>query len=514
MTGGTSQATYERMRIDGTGKVGIGTASPLSTLDVKGTLHLSGSASGYVGFAPAAAAGSTTYTLPAADGNNGQVLSTNGSGTLSWVMPSITVTDTLSSSGNILTSKVNGVSDTAKAVNTVVNTSSTNTLTTTVNGVAATGVNIINSNGLSLSGSALTTTVNGVSSAPLNLSSLDSSIYKMDGSLLGSRTVTMGANNLTFSSSTGNLVFNPSSGGILNIAGNAAFSGTITASALGSGASTDSILTINSSGLIRKRTLANVISGNSITSLNGLTGATQTFATGNTGTDFNIASSGTTHTFNIPDASATARGAITTGTQTIAGAKTLTGATTVSGALTASNTVTLSGIASGATTDSILTINASTGVVGKRTLSSVNFAPTILVSAARTSPYTPTSSFATLVYNSASINVGSAYSTSSGIFTAPATGLYEIIVSNMYSVLDASNNGVAARIVVNGTTNMEAAVAMTPYNTTSISSNINMTSFAQMTIGQTANITIGNLVNTMTPSVGTGQHVLEIIRLN
>jgi len=53
-------------------------------LDLKGTLRLSGSTSGYVGLSPAAAAGSTTYTLPSADGTSGFVLSTNGSGTLSW----------------------------------------------------------------------------------------------------------------------------------------------------------------------------------------------------------------------------------------------------------------------------------------------------------------------------------------------------------------------------------------------------------------------------------------------
>jgi hypothetical protein len=59
-----------------------------------------------------------------------------------------------------------------------------------------------------------------------------------------------------------------------------------------------------------------------IAALNGLTANTQYFATGTTGTDFNISSVLDTHTFNIPSASATARGLITTGSQTIAGTKT------------------------------------------------------------------------------------------------------------------------------------------------------------------------------------------------
>jgi hypothetical protein len=81
---GFSTNGSERVHINAGGQVGIGTSSPGATLDVKGPLRLSGASSGFTGFQPAANAGATVWTLPTADGSSGQVLTTNGSGILSW----------------------------------------------------------------------------------------------------------------------------------------------------------------------------------------------------------------------------------------------------------------------------------------------------------------------------------------------------------------------------------------------------------------------------------------------
>lgn len=78
---GSSSFEFKDLYIDGTANIDNLVAD---AADVKGTLKISGSSSGYVGIAAAAAAGSTTYTLPSADGTSGQALITNGSGTLSF----------------------------------------------------------------------------------------------------------------------------------------------------------------------------------------------------------------------------------------------------------------------------------------------------------------------------------------------------------------------------------------------------------------------------------------------
>lgn len=86
--------TNTRLAIDTSGNVGIGTTSPSAILSVgsnggtNGKVTLNGSTSGSVSLQAAAAAGSAAYTLPSADGSSGQVLSTNGSGTLSWATAS------------------------------------------------------------------------------------------------------------------------------------------------------------------------------------------------------------------------------------------------------------------------------------------------------------------------------------------------------------------------------------------------------------------------------------------
>lgn len=110
-------------------------------------------------------------------------------------------------------------------------------------------------------------------------------------------------------------------------------------------ADTGWVCTINTGGTLGVDNIAFTqftSSGSGISSLNGLSATSQTFATGTSGTDFNISSATSTHTFNIPDASGTNRGLVTTGAQTLAGAKTFSSAPILS-SLTASKPLKLNG---------------------------------------------------------------------------------------------------------------------------------------------------------------------------
>ena len=233
-----------------TGYLGVNNSTPSEMLDVSGTTK-------------------TTNLQITGGAASGYVLKSDAAGNASWVNPNTITTATAvsnTSSGNNLTTTVNGVSAASvPMINTVSNTSSGNSLTTKVNGISASSVNMVNSNTSSWTQSGgLSNTVNGVvanitpaagtvanilgynaGGAPVyqSVSAMSHSvsntigtntisttvdgttgaavtlpnIYTADGTLSAARTVTQGANNLTFNSTTGNFIFNPSSTGKFGI---------------------------------------------------------------------------------------------------------------------------------------------------------------------------------------------------------------------------------------------------------------------------------------------------------
>ena len=139
--------------------VGIGTNTPTTKLEVIGKIK--------------------TDSLRIAIGaTNGFILKTDGAGNATWV-DLASLTTTTNTLGNTL-----------------------NTITSNVNGVLATAP-VVNTNTLSLAGNALTSTINGIASTSLDISGVSQNIYNTDGTLTTSRQVNIGANNLTFLSTTG-----------------------------------------------------------------------------------------------------------------------------------------------------------------------------------------------------------------------------------------------------------------------------------------------------------------------
>jgi hypothetical protein len=127
-------------------------------------------------------------------------------------------------------------------------------------------------------------------------------------------------------------------------------------------------LTINGTAYDLSADRSWTIAGSGISTLNTLTASTQTFAVGTSGSDFNISSATSTHTFNIPDAGASARGLITTGTQTIAGVKTF------SSNISTQGNITGSGGWAASTSSAYLTNNSSTfSLLSVTTLSSKQY---------------------------------------------------------------------------------------------------------------------------------------------
>ncbi|MFN5309617.1 MAG: beta strand repeat-containing protein, partial [Candidatus Kapaibacterium sp.] len=274
---GTTDAQDFRIRTSNTPRISVLSGGGVSLLAAGGTTQTlqfsDGDNSNFIGLrAPTNVSSNVTWTLPSADGTANQVLITNGSGTLSW------------SNVNAITS-LNGL------------TGSTQTFAT---GTTGTDFNIASSD--------TTHTFN----LPDASATARGVITTGAQTIAGAKTFNA---DLTVANQSDVRFGDADNSNFIAFQAPATVTTNITWTLPSADGSANQVLSTNGAGVLSW-------TNNGLTSLNGLTGGTQTFAVGTTGTDFNIASSGTTHTFNLPDASTTARGVITTGAQTIAGAKT------------------------------------------------------------------------------------------------------------------------------------------------------------------------------------------------
>jgi len=161
----TFRATAFSFRVAGTQVVSLN-SSTFSLHNIP--ILLSGSTSGYTGFAAPATSNFTIYTLPSADGTSGQSLTTNGSGTLSWAsgtggtvtsvsgtgtVSGISLSGTVTSSGNLT---LGGALDLSAYSGAGAFTTLSASSTVTLSGGTANGVTYLNGSKVVTSGSALT----------------------------------------------------------------------------------------------------------------------------------------------------------------------------------------------------------------------------------------------------------------------------------------------------------------------------------------------------------------------
>lgn len=452
-----------------------------------------------------------------------------GSVNLSGLVPA--VTHTISIAGNILTSVVNGVSANSNAVTGVANASSGNSLSTTINGITGTNVPIINTISNTSSANTIKTTVNGIEGSTVNIINSNALSQNVTNQLIS--TVNGIASSALTANITGDVTGNLGTATVSKINGSplgtttGATSGqvlswngsnwapsnaapAITTHTMSSAANT---ITSNVNGIAVTASAVNSVGNASyvnslITSVNGVSSVPVNIINTNSLTlnSGSLTSSVNGLSANAVNVLAAAGNGLTAAAGIVELGGTLSKPTIINTGST--NTISLGGLQTGSSSDSLLVV--ATGGVVKRVAAPASF-PQLLVDARRTTAYSPGTAFVTLVYNTTNINTGSAYNTSTGLFTAPATGLYEIILNNGYN-WDASNSQVVNQIVVNNVIDMEKAISNNTKDSNA-SATVSGSTIVNITAGQQVRITAGDELGRTIPMTGAGQHVLKIIRL-
>ena len=353
-----------KITIDNTGRLTLrGPLSPNGNDGNSGEILVSNGS----GSAPSWATAFSTANVNVGNGltNNGSTIQINSptcasNQRLSWngsAFVCVTTTNTLTSAGNVLTNTTNGISATANIINSIGNTSAANTLLTTVNGVAGSPVNIINSNVLAnvgntmfstingvpssttvitsnvlgLSGSNLTSTINGLASNTINLASFLTGSTTNNLSFAGN-TITSNVNGVTSTANIPNA--NTTTLGLLTATdwntfntkvSNVNTTGVNSGIAI-SGTAINPLLSINGLGATACTATQKLFWNGTAFSCTGENGITSLIAIGSTPN----ANGGTIagNALTLQPASSTFGGVITTGTQSIAGAKTFVAPTT------------------------------------------------------------------------------------------------------------------------------------------------------------------------------------------